>query len=134
MQTARLLIVDDERALLDLLKRYLERLGYAVDLASSAEDALACFERDASRFACVLTDLSLPGLDGEQMIERMRAAQPGLPALISSGYPYQPRTPRTGFLQKPYLPQMLAEALEGLLGPRGASAAAANRDRTESRG
>src|SRR5579884_4190630 len=122
MEAARLLIVDDETALLELLKRYLERLGYTVDLASSAEDALARFERDPGGFACVLTDLALPGLDGEQLIERMRAAHPGLPALISSGYPYQPRTPRTGFLQKPYLPKMLAEALEGLLGPRaGAS-------------
>src|SRR5579884_2175436 len=111
MEAARLLIVDDETALLDLLKRYLERLGYAVDLARSAEDALVCFERDPARFACVLTDLSLPGLDGEQLIERMRAANPGLPALISSGYPYQPRSAATAFLQKPYLPNMLAEAL-----------------------
>ena len=111
----RLLIVDDELALLDLLKRYLERQGYQVDLASTAEDALECFESDPARFACVLADLSLPGMNGEDLVERMRSINPSLPALISSGYPYQPRTPHTAFLQKPYLPQALREALKGIL-------------------
>jgi DNA-binding NtrC family response regulator len=115
MPVGWLLIVDDETALLDLLKRYLERAGYQVHLASTPEEALACFERDPEKFACVLTDLTLPGMDGEQLIERMRVHNPRLPALISSGYPYSPRAAATVFLQKPYLPKMLVEALEGLL-------------------
>jgi CheY-like chemotaxis protein len=114
----RLLIVDDEQPLLSLLKRYLERLGYEADLAATAEEALTLFESDPHRYACVLTDLKLPGMNGEELVERMRALNPQLPALISSGYPYQPKgsKARTGFLQKPYLPQMLVEAVEGILG------------------
>ena len=115
MRVRRLLIVDDEPALLDLLKRYLERAGYQVHLAATPEEALAGFERDPEKFACVLTDLTLPGMSGEQLIERMRVHNPRLPAVISSGYPYSPRTAATVFLQKPYLPKMLVEALEGLL-------------------
>lgn len=116
--TLRLLIVDDEAALLDLLKRYLQRLGYEVQSASSSEDALARFEADPEGFACVVTDLALPGMNGEELIERMRAKNPKLRALISSGYPYEPRSKATAFLQKPYLPDMLAQAIKDLLARR----------------
>lgn len=118
MGAGRILIVDDEAALLDLLKRYLERLGYEVDVASNPEDALANFEADPERYECVLTDLSLPGMNGEELLERMRGKNPRLRALISSGYPYEPRSKRTFFLQKPYLPKMLAQTIEELLGRR----------------
>jgi CheY-like chemotaxis protein len=117
----RLLIVDDEPALLGLLQRYLERLGYAVEVAQTPQAALAKFESDPGRYACILTDLKLPGMSGEEMLKQMRTRRPGLHALISSGLPYQPQSARTGFLQKPYLPAMLAEALERLL--KGASKA-----------
>jgi DNA-binding NtrC family response regulator len=119
----RLLIVDDEAALLDLLQRYLTRLGYEVDMAANAEDALASFASNPERYACVLTDLKLPGMGGEELLARMRALRPGLPALICSGYPYEPRTPATGFLQKPYLPGMLAEELRRILKKRTRGAA-----------
>lgn len=111
----RLLIVDDEAALLDLLKRYLERLGYQVETSPSSTEALARFQADPQRFDCVVTDLALEGLTGEEMIERMRESNPKLRALISSGYPYEPRSKGVSFLQKPYLPNMLAKAIQDLL-------------------
>lgn len=114
----RILIVDDEAPLLDLLKRYLERLGYEVDTALTPEDALVRFEGDPKGYVCVLTDLTLPGMSGEELVERMRRKNPRLPALISSGYDYEPQAKGVGFLQKPYLPKMLAEAIEGLLGKK----------------
>src|SRR3954452_12773851 len=111
----RILIVDDEPPLLQLLKRYLERLEYEVDTALDAQQALTLFEADPSRYSCVLTDLSLAEINGEELIKRMREKNAALPALISSGYPYEPRLPRVAFLQKPYMPKMLAEAIEKLL-------------------
>src|SRR5712692_3198160 len=113
---ARLLIVDDEATLLDLLTRYLVRLGYQVETASGPAAALAKFEADPHAYDLVLTDLSFAGLSGEEMIERMRALNPRLRAIISSGYPHQPRLAGVEFLQKPFLPPMLAEAVEKLLG------------------
>jgi CheY-like chemotaxis protein len=124
MGGVRLLIVDDEATLLSLLQRYLARLGYEVEVASSGEEALARFAADPGNYACVLTDLKLPGMSGEELLERMRALRPRFPALISSGYPYQPRGAATAFLQKPYLPAMLADALERLLSKKTGSAAA----------
>jgi two-component system, cell cycle sensor histidine kinase and response regulator CckA len=109
--------VDDEPALLDLLKRYLERIGYTVDACSGAESALETFGADPSRYSLVLTDLTLEGVSGEEMIERMRAMNPSLRAIVSSGYPYQPRSRDVLFLQKPYIPKMLADAIVRMLGP-----------------
>ncbi len=110
-----LLIVDDEPTLLDLLSRYLGRLGYQVETCGNAEDALARFQAGPDRFSLAITDLSLPSLNGEELIERMRELRPGLPAIITSGYPYVPRGAGIGFLQKPFLPQMLLEAVEKVL-------------------
>ena len=109
-----LLIVDDEPNLLDLLRRYLGRLGYEVVTCGNPQDALALFQATPDRFSLAITDLSLPALNGEELIERMRLIRPGLPAIITSGYPYQPRA-GVGFLQKPFLPKMLAETVETAL-------------------
>jgi DNA-binding NtrC family response regulator len=111
----RLLLVDDEPGLLDLLKKFLERLGYAVDACGSPEEALQAFDQNPRRYALVLTDLTLPGISGEQMLDRMRERNPKLRAIISSGYPYQPRSRQTGFLLKPYAPKMLAELINSLI-------------------
>ena len=116
----RLLIVDDEAGLVDLLKRYLERLGYEIETSVSSVEALARIEADPHRFDLVIADLTFPGvggkkMSGEEMLERMRRHNPALPALICSGFPYVPRQPLTGFLQKPFLPQALAEAVERTL-------------------
>ena len=112
-----LLIVDDEPKLLDLLSRYLGRLGYEVQTCGDAQEALALFQAGPELFSMAITDLSLASLTGEELIERMRQVRPGLPAIITSGYPYVPRAADVGFLQKPFLPQMLADAVEkGLKG------------------
>lgn len=116
MASLRLLLVDDEPALLALLKSYLERLGYQVDARPSPEEALELFDQDPYRYAVVLTDLSFPGITGEQMLDTMRLRNPQLRAIISSGYPYQPRSGQTDFLLKPYAPKMLADALARIAG------------------
>jgi two-component system cell cycle sensor histidine kinase/response regulator CckA len=112
MPEARLLVVDDEPALADLLKKYLERLGYKVDVYGSAEEALPAFQADPQRYALVLSDLTLPGMNGDEMIEQMRTRSADLHAIVSSGYPHQPRSRQTAFLLKPFVPKMLAEMIE----------------------
>jgi len=112
---ARLLLVDDEAALADLLKKYLERLGYEVDTCVSPEAALALFAANPQRYALVLTDLTLPGMTGAEMLDRMRAIHPSLGAVIMSGYPYEPQAKKVQFLQKPFPPKMLADVLERMV-------------------
>jgi two-component system, cell cycle sensor histidine kinase and response regulator CckA len=115
MGGGRILLVDDEAPLLDLLKRYLERLGYEVDSCLTPEEALALFEAAPARYSLVLTDLTLAGMKGDEMIARMREHAPKLRAIIASGYPYVAQGERTRSLQKPFLPKMLAEQIEELL-------------------
>ncbi|MGH9559592.1 MAG: response regulator [Bryobacteraceae bacterium] len=111
----RLLIVDDETALLDLLKKYLERLGYEVDTSASAESALARFAASPGHYSLVFTDLTLPEMSGHEMLERMRALNPHLPAILASGYPHRPPL-GTAFLLKPFPAKALAGAIEKALG------------------
>lgn len=113
----RVLIVDDEATLLDLLRRYLEREGYEVHTRATAEEALAWFSGNSGGGeTIVITDLSLPAMNGEELVARLRETYPRLRAIITSGYPYQPRQAGVGFLQKPFLPKMLGEAIREVSG------------------
>jgi CheY-like chemotaxis protein len=115
LAASRLLIVDDEPAILELLKRYLERLGYGVETTPNAEAALDLFEAAPDRYDLVITDLSLPGMGGEELLKRLRQCRPSLRALISSGLPHAPTLPNVGFLLKPYLPKAMVEVIEQML-------------------
>jgi DNA-binding NtrC family response regulator len=111
----RLLIIDDEPALLDLLRRYLGRRGYEVEACATPGEALARFRNEPESFALAITDLSMPEMSGEELIGKLREMRPHLPAIVTSGYPYQPRASDIGFLQKPFLPQALMEQIENAL-------------------
>jgi len=111
----RLLIIDDEPPLLDLLRRYLGRQGYEVETCPTPGEALAQFRADPKSFSLVITDLSLPEMTGEELIRKLRELRPDLPAIITSGYPHQPQATGVGFLQKPFLPKTLVEQIEKAL-------------------
>ncbi len=117
----RVLVVDDEIALLDLLKKFLSRLGYEVSAYQVAQDAWRDFESDPSRYGLVIADLTMPEMPGEELVRRMLELNPALRILVCSGYPFDATTlpsgglARIGFLQKPFLPRMLAEAVEALM-------------------
>src|SRR5260221_9928 len=115
MSATRLLIVDDEEKLLELLSRYMERRGFEVEACLSAEAAWEIFSKDPEGFSLVITDLTLPGMSGAELVERMRGRNPAIPALIASGYPHVPVLHGVGFLQKPFLPKMLVEEVEKAL-------------------
>jgi two-component system, cell cycle sensor histidine kinase and response regulator CckA len=123
MAGEQLLLVDDEPALVKLMERYLAGLGYGVVSCQTAREACQLFAGAPSRFALVLADMTMPDMSGEEMIGAMLAKAPGTRVLICSGYPYDlGRLTNTvehqfGFLQKPFVPRMLAEAVEQMLGP-----------------
>jgi DNA-binding response OmpR family regulator len=112
---ASLLLVDDEAALTELLKQYLERLGYRVDACTDPHAAVGLHYADPYRHALLITDLTLPGMSGEELLRRLRERNPQLRAIIASGYLYQPRSAGVEFLQKPFLPKILADAIERML-------------------
>jgi two-component system chemotaxis sensor kinase CheA len=76
------LVVDDSMTTRMLEKSILESAGYAVDVALSGEEALACVR--AKRFALILVDVEMPGMDGFTFIEHLRAdpALRDIPAIL----------------------------------------------------
>jgi len=80
----RLLIVEDETTLRESLTRVLGREGYEVQGASSAEEALRLLEEVASDV--ILTDIILPGIDGIELLERVRRAAPDQIVIVMTAY------------------------------------------------
>lgn len=119
-QRPRLLLVDDEPALRVLLARVLDRAGYDVADAPAGEEALERFAAAPESFAAAVVDLTLPGMSGEAVVERLRESRREMAIVVTSGLAGGPRGgdggARTLFLQKPFLPARLVEALRAALG------------------
>ncbi|OLE23205.1 MAG: DNA-binding response regulator, partial [Actinobacteria bacterium 13_1_20CM_3_71_11] len=75
-----MLVVDDDPTVSDVVRRYLERAGYAVTLSADGHDALAAYERN--RPDLVVLDLMLPGLDGLEVCRRLRSSASGVPIVM----------------------------------------------------
>jgi signal transduction histidine kinase len=82
----RLLLVDDEEGVREVLGEQLKELGIDVTSASGAVEALAHLE-GGGEFDFVLTDFSMPGLDGAQLLHRVRQGWPQIPGAIMTGNP-----------------------------------------------
>jgi cyclic di-GMP phosphodiesterase len=76
----RLLVVDDEHAIAELLSRHLEREGYRVSLAFDGDEALETLEN--ARFDVVLTDIRMPGRDGIALLEASKQLDSTLPVVV----------------------------------------------------
>ncbi|MBU1070086.1 sigma-54 dependent transcriptional regulator [Myxococcota bacterium] len=81
---ARLLLVDDEAAILDSLRRLLERDGYVVSTARSAEEALGILQRET--FDLLVTDLRLPHLSGLELLRLVRRMSPDTEVILMTAY------------------------------------------------
>jgi DNA-binding response OmpR family regulator len=75
-----ILVVDDDPTVSDVVRRYLERAGYAVTLSADGNDALAAYERH--RPDLVVLDLMLPGIDGLEVCRRLRSSATGVPIVM----------------------------------------------------
>ena len=121
----RILLMDDEKFLLDALSKIIRSLGYTVETASSGLDAIALF-REAKLtnepFDAVILDLTVPGgMGGKQAMQEIRLTDPDVKAIATSGYSEDPvnADPETfgfrGALRKPYSIEELSAVLEKVL-------------------
>ncbi len=81
-----IMVVEDDPAVRRFTEHALSRLGYGVITASNGIDALAQLKSMESPPQLMMTDIIMPGLDGAQLAERVRALHPDLPVLFTSGY------------------------------------------------
>ena len=110
-----LLIVDDEVALANLLKQFLERLGYRAEVCTQSSAALELLQANPVAYAVLVADLAMPEINGEELIEKAQTLNPKLRAILTSGYAHRARQPGVVFLQKPFAPKALAEEIERML-------------------
>jgi PAS domain S-box-containing protein len=114
-----ILFVEDEIYQLELMSRFLERQGYQVLTAADGELAVEIYSRNREAIALVILDLGLPKLNGWEAFKRMKESDPGLKAILTTGYipdtiPVQP-SEFCKVIMKPYTPNdLLVEILRVL--------------------
>jgi PAS domain S-box-containing protein len=111
--TGRVLLVDDASDVLDIALRFLTRAGFEVSTAADGDAALALLAR-GERFDVMVTDYAMPGLSGVDLVVLAREIQPGLPAIVMTGFA-EVDTSRIASiaepLRKPFLRQNLIDAV-----------------------
>jgi PAS domain S-box-containing protein len=116
------LLVDDEETIRAVGQRMLEHLGFRVLTATNGQEALDIFRNRADEIACILLDLTMPSMDGEECFRELRRICPDVCVILSSGYNEQEVVNRfagkglAGFVQKPYRAATLAAKIREAMG------------------
>jgi CheY-like chemotaxis protein len=119
----RILLVDDEAALVTMEQAILEKLGYEVTSCGSGMEALKLFTKEPEHFDLVLTDQTMPGLTGMELARHLLQIRPELPIILCTGFSnlVDEKMAKScgikGFAMKPLslkdLAGLLRQALEG---------------------
>jgi len=121
---ARILIIDDDRAVQATIRLLLERAGHSVVVASDGRNGIAIFESE--EFDLLFLDIFMPGMDGFETMRVVHQQQPRIPIIVISGNPI-PSGSGANFLtmatklgavsslQKPFKPAALLAAVAGCL-------------------
>lgn len=115
----RVLVVDDEEPICETVREVLSLLGYEVFTAHDGATAAALFFGRVQKFALVISDFDMPGLDGSELAHIIRLRHPGTRILAMSGLASpgldRPLSFGDGWLAKPFTVDALTQAVEDLL-------------------
>ena len=84
-----ILVVDDEKQIADMLKKVLEKLGYAVMTMTNSLEALEDFRTDPDKYDLVITDMTMPHMTGKDLAKELMDLRPGLPVILCTGFSEQ---------------------------------------------
>jgi PAS domain S-box-containing protein len=114
-----ILIADDEEHVRDIARRVLESNGYRTLLAADGTKALALYAQHAATIDAVITDITMPFMDGIALIKALLRLRPGLPIIASTGQDERVRDLNSLglilILKKPYTAELLMRALDSAL-------------------
>jgi PAS domain S-box-containing protein len=126
-RASTILLVEDEAATGRLVRTMLERAGCSVEVAAGGQEALDLLAEARIDYGLLLTDMVMPGMDGVELVRRVREHWPRLPVLLTSGYPIEFLAEHGGvpadadLIQKPFssrdLVQRVRETLARAAGP-----------------
>ena len=117
----KILIIDDEKELSDVLKKYLELKGYAVSTAYNGKDGMAEAKKDG--YAIIVTDIKLPDINGVEVIKAIEMMDGKARFLIITGYSITGEVSDLiesskrvhGYIFKPFKPEHLEEKIKEIL-------------------
>ena len=119
------LLVEDERCVRVVQRELLEQEGYAVVEAGSADEALLIASAGHGIVDILVTDLTLPGMQGPELAQRLLADAPWLGVVFTSGYADDDalveRFPGSVFVQKPFTIEEFASAVDTVAASRAAA-------------
>ena len=116
-----ILLVDDETVILEVVAPMIRKLGYAVLTADSGQAALDLYQANQDQVALVILDMIMPGMNGGQTYDRLKAINPAVRVVLSSGYSIDGRATEilargcNGFIQKPYDLGRLSEKIQAVI-------------------
>ena len=121
--TETILLVDDEEVITEVTGKLLEELGYHMITAASGPEAIEIYAEKHAQIDLVIIDMIMPGMSGSDTFDELKAINPSVRAVLSSGYSLNGKAQAIMdkgvrvFLQKPYrlndLAQKIRQALEG---------------------
>ena len=121
--TERLLVVDDEKQITEMLQLILQNLGYQVTVSGNSREALALMEQAPDAFDLLITDMTMPGLTGFELAKKVMVIRPGLPVILCTGFSElinKEQAQAVGiraYLMKPVSVRELAQTMRNALKP-----------------
>jgi signal transduction histidine kinase/ActR/RegA family two-component response regulator len=115
------LLVDDEQMIMDVGREMLTALGYKVILASNGKQAIELYKENQGRIDMVILDLIMPEMGGAAVYENLKAINPRVKVLLSSGYSADTQANQVlkkgcdGFIQKPFDVRELSAKIRDVL-------------------
>ncbi len=82
----RILLIDDEKPIIDIEQQILERLGYKVTSKTDSQEALEEFAALPENFDLVITDMTMPKMTGDQLARKLMDIKPGIPVILCTGF------------------------------------------------
>ena len=120
--TETVLLVDDEKEILNVTNALLEALGYRVHAAENGRQAVETYKTHKNHIALVILDLIMPGMDGEETFENLKKINPDVKVILASGYGMNEKIHRAmqmgckAFIQKPYGIRAMSAKIREVLG------------------
>jgi len=121
MAAKTVLLVDDEEIVIGVGRQMLEKLGFSVLTAKNGKEALDVYKINQNDIDFVVLDMIMPDMGAAETYDGLRAINPAIKVLLSSGYGADQQTGELlrrgcdGFIQKPFNMQSLSEKIEEIL-------------------
>jgi PAS domain S-box-containing protein len=121
----RILFVDDDKSMADIGRQRLERLGYQVEAKTNPVEAMEHFRADPNKFDLVITDMTMPHITGDKLVEKILKIRPDMPTILCTGFSEkidEEKAKKIGvreYIEKPFDREKLSRLVRNVLDEQG---------------